>query len=193
MHVSSSSWSFGYASLTGPSPARFAGLGFGAEPAFALALGDPRLFVPAPARRMVDPVAARADIPLDEAAGYRSFDVRANGSALTASPVPRHHEPAGPDAGSRCLCRPLGADVVIGIAPVGDGPSLSHHPTVEVFPGLNANGDDASVSIDVHPSAGRVRSTNPVSEGERCLLPAPPRLIISIEAQLGAFRRIYAV
>jgi hypothetical protein len=87
----------------------------------------------------------------------------------------------------------LQGDVVARVAPVGDGPAFRREPSVQVLVPLEADRDHAAVVIGVGAPAGDGRTSDAVGESERGLLPAVPRPVVRIDADLRALGRADAM
>ena len=110
--------------------------------------------------------------PLDEAGEHflgRWFrlrlhvDGRINVSALRA-PIPRHLEVTGPHVNPFSSGGVLVSNVIYRISPISGGPAICHHPAVQVFGSLEADGNDAVVTVPVAGLTANGRASDPIRQ-----------------------------
>src|SRR5215471_9709720 len=66
---------------------------------------------------------------------------------VIAPPIRRHFKLALPNAEFQIFCLRFLADVIHRILPIGQRPTLSHHPSINIFTTNQAHSDNAAVPI----------------------------------------------
>src|SRR4051812_7182466 len=141
-------------------PARSLRLVLAAEHPFARTRVDYGPVVILGPGQVVDLVALARDVALDGAGGLYRRRWGCRGllrlrpgldavSALGAPPVRRRIKGAGPEAALQRTRGRLGPDIVAGVALVGRGVALAHHPGVQVLLAFPAHGNGAAISVRV--------------------------------------------
>lgn len=142
---------------------------------------------------MIDPLTARVDVALDVAALRARLGSCRGDDALSTPPIPRHNERTRPDPSAGSSGGVLLAHIVARVAPICDRPTFCYHPSVQVLLAPEAHGNHAAVAIGVSAAAPHRRAAYPIGQGHGSTLTASPSLTTRVQAQLGAFRCIYAV
>ena len=168
-----------------PLPARSppscrARFGFRAEVPFAPRLTDARTFIVAITGDMVDASpAVVADVALDTAGTpITCGDARrlpgGGLQAIAPAPVPWRNELSSPHAAPRRFRRRLLVDVRPRVLTVGQRPTFSDQPGVDVLPALPAHGNDAPIPITIALFASDRAIVDSPGKRLRRLAPARP-------------------
>src|SRR5262249_50404309 len=113
--------------------------------------------------------------------------------SVPPAPFGRRNEGAGPDAALTGLRLVLLGSICTGEA-VGHGPTLPHHPAVDVgAAGCGANRQHAPIAIESSGRAGQLAAGKIELQLMRCRATARPRLAAGIGAGLIRFRRVDAL
>ena len=99
-------------------------------------------------------------------------------------PIPRHVEAAGPDINPTRSGSSLVGCVIQRISSVGDGPAVCDHPAVQVFVSFEADGYDATVTIEIAWVAAHRDS---IGQRKARLLSTTPSFARRSHAELAAF------
>jgi hypothetical protein len=119
--------------------------------------------------------------------------VRTLTSPLRRPPLPRHVELPRPDPSTAHPRLVFGANVVPRVAPIGDRPTLSDQPAIQIHAAGAADRHRPPVAIGIAGIAGHGRSPHLIRQGQGCLLPAAPPLAGWTGTELAALWRVDAV
>ena len=81
-------------------------------------------------------------------------------------------------------------DVVSSITAISDGPTLSHHPGIQILAAQVTDGDEPAIAVEIRHLTYHRRATNVIREGKGGVSPAAPLGAVRPLAPLPTFDRI---